>query len=102
MTLTVQEKYLSISFTGALSVMQALGPVALVSLLLNDGLTKAIPGSDVNSNPNLPDDPELQDKFNRAAVQGDAVHQNGRAMAAEFDQVQHVLPFHRLNTLSCG
>jgi len=49
--------------------MQALGPVALVSLLLNDGLTKAIPGSDINENPNLPVDPELQDKFNRAAVQ---------------------------------
>ncbi len=43
--------------------------MALVSLLLNDGLTKAIPGSDINENPNLPEDPELQDKFNRAAVQ---------------------------------
>ena len=49
--------------------MQALGPVALVSLLLNDGLTKAIPGSDINENPNLPEDPELQAQFNRAAVQ---------------------------------
>ena len=49
--------------------VQALGPVALVSPLLNDGLTKAIPGSDINENPNLPEDPELQAQFNRAAVQ---------------------------------
>lgn len=49
--------------------MQALGPVALVSLLLNDGLTRAIPGSDINENPNLPVDPDLQHQFNRAAVQ---------------------------------
>ena len=50
-------------------LMQALGPVALVSLLLNTGLSKAVPGSDINENPNLPDDPELQERFNRAAVQ---------------------------------
>ena len=49
--------------------MQALGPVALVSLLLNDGLTEAVPGSDINQNPNLPEDPELQERYNRAAVQ---------------------------------
>ena len=49
--------------------VQALGPVALVSLLLNTGLIKAVPGSDINENPNLPEDPELQDRFNRAAVQ---------------------------------
>ena len=53
----------------AILPVQALGPVALVSLLLNDGLTKAIPGSDINENPNLPEDPELQAQFNRAAVQ---------------------------------
>ena len=33
------------------------------------GLIKAVPGSDINENPNLPEDPELQDRFNRAAVQ---------------------------------
>ncbi len=49
--------------------MQALGPVALVSLLLNDGLTKAIPGSDINENPNQPQDPGLQAAYNTAAVQ---------------------------------
>lgn len=49
--------------------MQALGPVALVSLLLNTGLIKAVPGSDINENPNLPEDPELQERYNRAAVQ---------------------------------
>ena len=49
--------------------VQALGPVALVSLLLNTGLIKAVPGSDINENPNLPEDPELQERFNRAAVQ---------------------------------
>lgn len=49
--------------------MQALGPVALVSLLLNDGLTKAIPGSDINDNPNQPKDPALQAAFNHAAIQ---------------------------------
>ena len=53
----------------AVLLVQALGPVALVSLLLNDGLSKAIPGSDVNENPNLPEDPELQAQYNRAAVQ---------------------------------
>ena len=53
----------------AILLVQALGPVALVSLLLNDGLSKAIPGSDVNENPNLPENPELQAQYNRAAVQ---------------------------------
>ena len=49
--------------------LQALGPVALVSLILGDGLAKAIPGSDINDNPNQPADPALQDIYNRAAVQ---------------------------------
>ena len=49
--------------------MQAVGPVALVSLLLNDGLTKAMPGSDVNENPNQPQDPAMQAAYNKAAVQ---------------------------------
>jgi hypothetical protein len=48
---------------------QACGPVALVSLLLNDGLTKAVPGSDINDNPNQPIDPALQMAFNHAAIQ---------------------------------
>jgi len=41
----------------------------LGSLLLNDGLTTAIPGSDINENPNQPQDPALQEAYNRAAVQ---------------------------------
>lgn len=49
--------------------LQALGPVALVSLLLNDGLVKAIPGSDINENPNRPVDPDMQQVYNRAAIQ---------------------------------
>lgn len=48
---------------------QALGPVALVSLLLNDGLVKAIPGSDINENPNQPVDAHLQQIYNHAAIQ---------------------------------
>ena len=48
---------------------QALGPVALVSLLLNDGLVKAIPGCDINENPNQPVDAHLQQIYNRAAIQ---------------------------------
>ena len=46
-----------------------MGPVALVSLLLNDGLTKALPGSDVNDNPNQPVDAAMQQAYNRAAIQ---------------------------------
>ncbi len=49
--------------------MQALGPVALVSLLLNDGLVKAIPGCDINENPNQPVDAHLQQIYNHAAIQ---------------------------------
>ncbi|EIE27094.1 sulfate permease [Coccomyxa subellipsoidea C-169] len=47
----------------------ALGPVALVSLLLNDGLVKAIPGCDINENPNQPVDAHLQQIYNHAAIQ---------------------------------
>ena len=49
--------------------MQAVGPVALVSLLLSEGLTKAIPGAEVNANPNRPSDPQVQLQYNHAAIQ---------------------------------
>jgi hypothetical protein len=53
---------------------QALGPVALVSLLLNDGLVKAIPGCDINENPNQPVDANLQQIYNHAAIQAHTFH----------------------------
>lgn len=43
--------------------------MALVSLLLNDGLVKAVPGSEINDNPNQPADPALQMAYNHAAIQ---------------------------------
>ena len=52
--------------------LQAVGPVALVSLLLNDGLVRVLPGSDINDNPNQPADPALQEAYNHAAVQARA------------------------------
>lgn len=51
------------------SALQAVGPVALVSLLLNDGLTKAIPGAELNANPNRPAEPQVQLQYNHAAIQ---------------------------------
>lgn len=49
--------------------LQAVGPVALVSLLLSEGLTKVIPGAELNVNPNQPADPQMQQKYNHAAIQ---------------------------------
>ena len=43
--------------------------MALVSLLLNDGLVRLLPGSEVNDNPNQPADPALQEAYNHAAIQ---------------------------------
>ena len=43
--------------------------MALVSLLLNDGLTKVIPAAEVNTNPNHPTDPVVQMQYNHAAIQ---------------------------------
>lgn len=43
--------------------------MALVSLLLSEGLTKLIPGAEVNANPNQPADPQIQQKYNHAAIQ---------------------------------
>lgn len=50
--------------------MQAVGPVAVTSTLLGNGLSDFI-GS--NENPNDPADPELQEQYNHAAVQVGAV-----------------------------
>ena len=49
--------------------VQAVGPVALVSLLLSNGLTKVIPAAEVNTNPNHPTDPLVQMQYNQAAIQ---------------------------------
>ena len=49
--------------------VQAVGPVALVSLLLSNGLTKVIPAAEVNTNPNHPADPLVQMQYNHAAIQ---------------------------------
>lgn len=49
--------------------VQAVGPVALVSLLLSNGLTKVIPAAEVNTNPNHPANPHVQMQYNHAAVQ---------------------------------
>ena len=51
------------------NVAQAVGPVALVSLLLNNGLTKIIPAAEINTNPNHPVDPAVQIQYNHAAIQ---------------------------------
>jgi len=47
----------------------AVGPVALISLLLGDSLSKLVPGSESNPNPNQPGDPAAQQAYNRAAIQ---------------------------------
>ncbi|KAK9867074.1 hypothetical protein WJX84_002332 [Apatococcus fuscideae] len=47
----------------------AVGPVALVSLLLHDRLEPLVPGSAANINPSHPADEEAQLRFNTAAIQ---------------------------------
>ncbi|KAL3141752.1 hypothetical protein ABBQ32_004432 [Trebouxia sp. C0010 RCD-2024] len=59
---------LAYALTGS-SPQLAVGPVALVSLLLSEGLTKAIPSAEVNANPNQPADPQVQQSYNHAAIQ---------------------------------
>lgn len=46
----------------------AVGPVAVTSMLLASGLSDIF-GGNINSDPNNPADPELQDEYNRAAIQ---------------------------------
>lgn len=48
--------------------MQAVGPVAVTSLLLGSGLKDTI-SSDVQADPNNPADPEAQMEYNMAAIQ---------------------------------
>ena len=48
--------------------MQAVGPVAVTSTLLGNGLSDMF-GGNVNTNPNQPTDPDLQNTYNHAAVQ---------------------------------
>ena len=47
---------------------QAVGPVAVTSLLLGSGLKDLI-SSEVQSEPNNPKDPEAQMEYNMAAIQ---------------------------------
>lgn len=47
---------------------QAVGPVAVSSMLLGAGLADIFDGR-VNENPNAPADPILQQEYNQAAVQ---------------------------------
>ena len=42
-------------------------------MLLKEGLVKAIPGSDINDNPNQPKEPALQAAYNVAAIQASNV-----------------------------
>lgn len=63
-------------------LLQAVGPVALVSLLLSEGLSKAVPGAELNTNPNSPADPDVQAVYNRAAIQvGAGLHGCSRRLA---------------------
>ena len=48
--------------------MQAVGPVAVTSLLLGSGLKNLI-SSDVQADPNNPADPAAQMEYNMAAIQ---------------------------------
>jgi sulfate transporter 4 len=48
----------------------AVGPVAVTSVLLGNGLDKIFPDARaVNADPNNPGDPDLQETYNHAAVQ---------------------------------
>ena len=49
--------------------MQAVGPVALVSLLMRDRLEPLVPGSEANIDPNHPVDEAAQTQFNAASIQ---------------------------------
>ena len=49
--------------------LQQVGPVALLCLLLSDGLVPLIPGSEENFNPNRPANPGAQEAYNKAAIQ---------------------------------
>lgn len=49
--------------------LSAVGPVAIISLLLSNGLGNLIPGSEDNIEPNDPANPRAQHEYNIAAVQ---------------------------------
>lgn len=49
-------------------LLQAVGPVAVTSLLLGSGLKDTI-NSPVQADPNNPTDPEAQREYNMAAIQ---------------------------------
>lgn len=62
-----------------LRCLQAVGPVAITSLILSNGLVDLIPGAEDNDDPNMPYNPEAQYSYNSAAIQvgllsfGDAI-----------------------------
>ena len=49
--------------------MQAVGPVAMVCLLLSSGMIDYIPGQYDNEDPNRPANPDAQHAYNTAAIQ---------------------------------
>ncbi len=49
--------------------LQAVGPVALLSLLMRDRLEPLVPGSESNIDPNHPVDEAAQTRFDAAAIQ---------------------------------
>ena len=51
------------------SAAQAVGPVAIISLLLSNGLGDLVPGSEANIEPNDPANPAAQHEYNVAAIQ---------------------------------
>ena len=57
--------------------MQAVGPVALLSLLLRDRLEPLVPGSEANVDPNHPVNEAAQTSFNAAAIQVQCAQAHG-------------------------
>ena len=49
--------------------MQAVGPVAITSLLLSNGAGGLVPAADVNVDPNNPVDPAAQHLYNTVCIQ---------------------------------
>lgn len=65
---------------------QAVGPVAMICLLLSSGMTDYIPGQYDNADPNRPSNPDAQHAYNTAAIQV-PVHNDELASAA----IGHIL-----------
>ena len=48
---------------------QAVGPVAITSLMLMNGVSNLVPAADVNIDPNNPVNPAAQHDYNTVAIQ---------------------------------